>query len=253
MWQQQTLQHSPQAREALEANLRGEQSPFDVSLTGLKIGVHNWSHGLETKSGRYLSPENANKAFIAKMTDYADPNRPSGELDVVVIMVTAANIEQFIAQMENVMILLPEPAFKQAYDYAKAHQKLAETKMVKTPQIASPAFGQENDITPQSGRDLQGIMRGSLVANVASGDPFAVIDELIQQKARRQAENKQKIERILHTSAQVYAFQDRGVLDVIALNLQKNVPSANNVFTATVCFIGKDLSNLRGMLNGNRS
>lgn len=207
MWQQQTLQHSPQAREALEANLRGEQSPFDVS--GLKIGVHNWSHGLETKSGRYLSPENANKAFIAKMTDYADPNRPSGEIDVVVIMVTAANIEQFIAQMENVMLLLPEPDFKQAYDYAKAHQKLAETKMVKTPQIASPAFGQENDITPQSGRALQAIMR-STVANVMSGDPFAAIDALLQQKARRQAENQQKVEKLLHTSAQVYAFQDRG-------------------------------------------
>ncbi|KMK52030.1 hypothetical protein RO21_03145 [[Actinobacillus] muris] len=252
MWQKQTLQHSSQAREALEANLRGEQSPFDVSLTGLKIGVHNWSHGLETKSGRYLSPENANKAFITKMTDYADPNRPRGELDVVVIMVTAANIEQFIAQMENVMILLPEPAFKQAYDYAKSHQKLAETKMVKTPQIANPAFGQESDITPQSGRALQAIMR-STVANVMSGDPFAAIDALLQQKARRQAENQQKVEKLLHTSAQVYAFQDRGVLDVIALNLQKNVPSANNVFTASVCFIGKDLSNLRGMLNGNRS
>ena len=60
------------------------------------------------------------KALAAKLVDYADSNRPKGVQDVVVIMVTSSNIDQFIAELENVRELLPEPTFKQALDYAKS-------------------------------------------------------------------------------------------------------------------------------------
>lgn len=248
MWQKQKLQHSPKAKTALEANLRGEQSPFNLSIKGLRIGVHNWTHGIETKSGHYLSPENANKAFIAKMTDYADPNRPKGELDVVCIMVTSTSIDDFIATLDKVMELLPDPTFKQAHSYAKSHRDLATTKMIKTPQISSPAFGQEADITPNSGRALQAVMRNVTVGNVLSGDPFSVIEQMQKRKAERQAENQQKVAKLLSASANVYAFMHRGLLDVVATTLQHNTPPANHIFTASVCFIGSDLSQLKEML-----
>lgn len=251
MWLQQRLQHSPRVQHAIAANQRGEVSPFSLSVTGVKIGVHNWSHGITEKSNKYLSPENAVKVFVQKLTDYADANRPKGVQDVVCVMVATPDIDSFIATLEQVAILLPEPVFKQAYDYAKSSKALADTKMVKTPPIAHPAFAQSADITPQSARELQSIMRNVVAGamSAASGDPTAIIDQLKQAKARRAAENQQKVQKILNANAVVYAFKGRGELEQIALQINKNVPDASHVFTACVCFIGNNLANIAEMLH----
>lgn len=251
MWKQQRLQHSPQARAALAANMRGEASPFNLSATGVKIGAHNWTHGIEERSNKYLSPENAVKVFVKKLTDYADPNLPKGEQDIVCVMVTAQEIDSFIATIENVAVLLPEPVFKQACDYAKSSKSLNDTKMVKTPQITSPAFAKEADITPQSSRMLQSIMRNSASAaqSGVAGDPLAKIEALKAVKARREAENQQKVEKLLNAQATVYGFSAHGEPAQIALELEKNLPNGTHIFTACVCFIGKDLNTIRGMLN----
>lgn len=248
MWKKQTLQHSPTVRHSLEANLRGEVSPFNLSAFGVKIGVHNWSHGIEEKSNKYLSPENAVKVFMQKLNDGADSNRPQGEQDVVAVMVATSDIDSFISTLEQVAILLPEPVFKQAYDYAKSSKSLADTKMVKTPQITHPAFAKPADITPQSARELQGIMRNVASSAVSGGDPTAIIEQLKQRKAERQAQNQQRIEKLLNASAQVYGFTARGFLPEIAASMNKNVPNASHIFTACICFIGDDLSNIRGMM-----
>lgn len=254
MWQTYQLQHSRKVQESLAANLRGEVSPFDLSVTGIKIGVHNWSHGIEEKSNKYLSPENAVKVFCQKLTDYADPNRPKGVQEVVVIMVATAEIDAFIATLEQVAILLPEPAFKQAYDYAKSSKTLADTKMIKAPPITSPAFAKAADITPQSAREMQSVMRNVVAGamSAATGDPSAVIEMLKEAKARRQAENQQKVSKILNAKAAVFGFKGRGELAEIALQMNKAVPNASHIFTAAVCFIGQNLANLAEMLNEPR-
>ncbi|MGX2949384.1 hypothetical protein ACWIUA_00550 [Ursidibacter sp. B-7004-1] len=251
MWQLRRLQHSPQVRQSLEANQRGEVSPFNLTSQGVKIGVHNWSHGIEEKSNKYLSPENAVKVFVKKLTDYADSNRPRGIQDVICIMVTTPDIEDFIAMLEKVAVLLPEPAFKQAYDYARSSKTLADTKMIKTPQIVSPAFAQSADITPQSARELQSIMRNvvSSATSASAGDPSQIIEQLLQLKAEKQLKNQQKIDKILNTSAVVYAFSARGELAEVATLMDKNIPDASHIFTACVCFIGQNLTNILGMLN----
>lgn len=242
MWQLKRLQHSPQPTD---------RPPPDYRITGVKIGVHNWSHGIETANGFYLTPENACKAFIAKLGDTADPNRPKGRQDVVFIMVASREIGEFQQAIEKVATILPEPAFKQAFDYAKASEKLAESKMIKTPQIASPAFAKPSDITPQSGRVLQNLANQSK-PTPPTGDIFAIINQLKARKAQQAVENQQKTAKILNTKAEVYAFIERGDLSEIAAHLLQNVPASDHIFTACVCFIGNDLTNLRGMLhNGN--
>ncbi|MCT8823052.1 hypothetical protein [Glaesserella parasuis] len=251
MWKKQRLQHSPQVKASLEANLRGDISPFSLSTNGVKIGVHNWSHGIEEKSNKYLSPENAVKVFMQKMTDYADVNLPKGVQDVVCVMVATSDIDTFIDTLNNVAVLLPEPTFKQACDYAKSSKTLADTKMIKTPQIAHPAFAKPADITPQSARELQSIMRNvvSGAMSATAGDVSAVMAQLAQRKAERQAQNQQKIMRLLHTQATLYAFKARGELAQIAGQMNKNVPNASHIFTAAVCFIGANLNAIAGMLN----
>lgn len=254
MWQVYRLQHNNKVKQSLAANLRGEISPFSLSATGLKIGVHNWTHGIEEKSNKYLSPENAVKAFSKKFTDFADPNLPRGRQDVVVVMVTSTTIDGFIATLEKVALLLPEPTFKQAYDYAKSSKTLADTKMIQTPPISSPAFAKPADITPQSARELESIMRNVVAgaASAAGGDPSAVIAMLKEAKARRQAENQQKVEKMLNTQAEVYGFKVSGELSEIASQLNKNLPDAGHIFTACVCFIGATLSTIAEMLNEPR-
>ncbi|OOF58934.1 hypothetical protein [Rodentibacter myodis] len=250
MWQQQKLKLSPQVKTILQNAQKGIISPFSLSVSGTKLGVHNWSHGIKEKSNHYLSPENAVKALAAKLVDYADPNRPKGVQDVVVIMVTNSNIEQFIADLEKVRELLPEPTFKQALDYAKSSKDLQTTKMVKTPTMVNPAFSNGADITPGSARTMQGILRNATAAAVAvqTKDPMAAIEALKKAKAERDKQNKEKVEKMLNTSANIYAFSVSDYLEIVESKIKINVPSSGNVFTACVMFIGTDLTHIKGML-----
>lgn len=251
MWQQQKLKLSPQAKTTLQNAQKGIISPFSLSVSGTKLGVHNWSHGIKEKSNHYLSPENAVKALAAKLVDYADPNRPKGVQDVVAVMVTSSNIETFIAELEKVRELLPEPTFKQALDYAKSSKDLQTTKMVKTPTMASPAFSNGADITPGSARTLQSILRNATATAVAAQtkDPMAAIEALKKAKAERDKANNAKVEKMLQTSANVHAFSVSDLLEVAEAKIKLNVPHAGNVFTACVMFIGTDLTNIKGMLH----
>lgn len=249
MWKNQILQLSPQAKTAQGDNLKGKQSPFNLSISGLKIGVHNWTHGIEEKSNRYLSPSNAIKALQSKLCDYQDQNRPQGVQDVVVMMISAGNDSDFISALEQAAVLIPDPVFKQSLDYAKAFKDLQTSKMIKTLPMAHPAFGKKADITPQSARILNGIMRGVQALNEATENPFKVIERLKAKKAEKQQEQQKQVEKLLKSAVNIYAFCGRGLLDEVALSLSQNVPSASNVFTALLCFVGDDLSQLRGMLN----
>ena len=253
MWKKQLLKLSPQAKNTLEQAQKGIISPFSLSVKGTKLGVHNWTHGIEEKSNRYLSPENAVKALAVKLTDYNDPNRPLGVQDIVVIMVTASDIDSFMQALDNVRALLPEPTFKQAFDYAKASKDLQVSKMVKTPTISSPAFAGGADITPGSNRIMQSILRNATSAAVAAqtGDPSAAIAALVQAKQARERQNQQQVTKLLNASAQVYAFTAVDLLDRVETNIKQDVPSAANVFTACVMFIGDDLTPIREMLNDN--
>lgn len=221
----------------------GNLSQFNI--TGVKIGVHNWTHGINTPNGRFLSPENALKAISAKLADNADPNAPKGNLELVLIMLASHQNSDFLQNIEQAALILPDPVFKQAADYARNSAKLAETKMVKMPQIASPAFPKMGDITPESGRMLQAMNR----ASPAGGDPFAAIAMLKARKAAKQAENAQKAARLKAAKASVYAFVAKGELSTLADQLLQNIPKADSIFTACLCYIGQDLTNLKGLLH----
>lgn len=251
MWKKQLLKLSPQAKTALDNNLKGIASPFLLSVSGTKIGVHNWSHGIEEKSNRYLSPENAINVFVKKLTDYADPNRPRDVQDIIGIMVTTSDIDVFITELEKVRLLLNEPTFRQALDYAKSSKTLQESKMIKTQTIVGPAFCNQADITPSANRTMQGVLRNaaSTASAVATADPLKAIEALKKMKAERELKNQQQVTTLLNTTAQVYAFAVRGFLEEAEAGITQNLPGAGNVFTAAILFVGPDLSTIKGMLS----
>lgn len=249
MWRLATLQLNQDTKEKLKQIQSGKAKQVNLSAAGTKLGVHNWTHGSKTKDGRYLSPQNAIKAIADKFVDKSDTNRPAGSVDVVGIMITTQNIDDFIAQLEQAAVLLPDPVFKQSYDYAKSQKDLATTKMIKTPTVGYPAFSPGADITPQSAQTLNGIMRNAnAVAMAVRGDPSTLIKNLLQKKQQREAENKQKLDKLLSTKAQVYAFCETGELAQIALRLNSGAPSSEYIFTALIVYVGADLSNIRGMI-----
>lgn len=253
MWKKQKLKLSPQARTTLEQAQRGIISPFSLSAQGVKIGVHNWTHGIKEKSNRYLSPENAVKALSAKLVDYADPNRPRGRQDVIAVMITSNDIQDFISRLEKVSVLMPEPTFKQALDYAKSSKDLQETKMIKTPTIQSPAFAKPADITPAANREMQSILRNAMSAAKAAsaGDPQSKLTALLNAKREKEQQNARRVAEMLETSVLVDAFIASDFLESADAQIKLNIPPASNVFTACVMFIGADLSTIKGMLNGN--
>lgn len=249
MWKKSRLQLSRQAKTALEQNLKGVATPFPLTVTGQKMGLHNWTHGIKEPSGRYLSPENAVKVIADKLTDYSDPNRPGGTVQSVGIMITAQRIEDFIAEIEKVAVLLPDTVFKQALDYAKSQQHLVTTKMIKTQTIGNPSLSPSADITPGSARMLQGIMRNALAtASAVPRDPMQALNALKARKAEKEAENNKKVTEMLKATANIYSISTTAQLEQTALEILNGVPDATHIFTVVAFFIGADLSNLRSMI-----
>lgn len=248
MWQKQKLQLPPQTKEALKNAQKGINSPFSLSVQGVKLGVHNWTHGIREESGRYLSPENAVNVIKNKFMDYSDPNRPIGQVQCFAVMVSTSKIEDFITALEKVSVLLPYPEFRQALDYAKSQKKLNETKMVKMPTISNPAFLPSADITPQSARTLQGIMRNAQATSTQSPDPMAMLAQLKAKKAEKEQKNQEKVTALLKTTIEAYCYNKTASLDQTALEITQNLPNASNVFTALIVFVGSDLSNLTRMI-----
>ena len=75
-----------------------------------------------------------------------------------------------------------------------------------------------------------------------------MIEALKAAKKERDKANNEKVEKMLNTSANVYAFSVSDYLEVAETKIKLNVPTAGNVFTTCVMFIGTDLTNIRGML-----
>lgn len=248
-WQLKKITLPAAARKALEDNQKGIATPFTFSIRGQAIGIHNWTHGRRENSNKYLSPANAVSALAEKLTDAADVNRPKDDRDCVVLMVTSYNIGGFVEQLKQVSAILPDKTIKQALDYAEASKDLAQTKMIKTPRLASPCFSAPTDITPGPGRELNAVMRNAQSANQQPGDPFEALAALKQRKADKAKKNTQKLTALLNAQAQIYALTARATLDEVALNLSANLPGDGNAFTVLLCYIGEDLSLLRGMLN----
>lgn len=247
-WALKNLALPQGAKKALEDSQKGVATPFSLSIQGQSIGVHNWTHGKQEKSNKYLSPINAIAAIAAKLSDYRDENRPKTEQDCILIMITADNIGAFIAELEKVAVIMPDPVIKQALDYAKSSKDLETVKMIKTPQISHPCFGKLADITPQSARSLNSLMTNAQAANEQTGDPFAVLEQLKEHKAKKEQKNAEKLTALLNANAKVYAYSDRGLLDAIALNIIANVPQASNGFTVCLCFVGDNLSQFKELL-----
>lgn len=249
MWEKKTLRLSPSVQTALEGALRG--APVQVNLTtkGAKIAVHNWTHGITTASGRYLSPENAIKAVVAKCSDYRDSNRPRGVVETVGILLTARTIDDFIQTLTQAQALWAEPTIRQALDYAKAHRTLQADKMTKTPTITSPAFSPSTDITPSSARTLQSVMRNAnATASATSADPLAAIAALKAKKAEREQQNQAKVRSMLAARAPIYAHVGKQTLEQTALSLLTNTPDASHVYTVLLFFVGNDLTALKEMI-----
>ena len=241
MWQRCNLQLPT-------TNTRGGNASF--LLSGTKIAVHNWTHGKQEASGKYLSPENAAKVIAAKFGDYADPFRPKETVQVVGVLVTATTAEIFIEQLAQLAHILDYSEVKQALSYAKAYENLQTTKMVKMPVVSSPAFGAVGDLTPTIGRMMEqtlGRMMDSLHTDVL--DPFALITQLQAVKKAREQANADFLQKVSEMRPlEIWAFQAQGQLDVIAQNLQQNIPTAENIYSFLMFFVGENLSGLQQLL-----
>ncbi|MDP8173692.1 hypothetical protein QJU93_10025 [Pasteurella skyensis] len=252
-WQHSTIALPNNIKEALKQNQRGQVTHFNATATGVKFGVHNWTHGKKEQSNSYLSPENAVNAIAKKLTDFNDDNRPTGQQEFVVLMITRSSINAFIQDLESITQIMQEPVFKQSLAYAKASKNLNKTKMVKTSALSSPCFSQQADITPSFARTIQTVMRNATaLANSATQQNLDnAINGLKALKKQQDKSNNEKVKALLSARCQLFSFVAKGELSQIATQLKQNLPSQGNPFTACLVFIGQDLTNIKGLINAN--
>lgn len=217
------------------------------SFKGSKFAVHNWTHGKTEASGKFLSPENAMRAVQSKFSDYDDPNRPQEAVDAVLLLVTDTNVGNFIQRLEALALLLNYSEVKQALAYAKGSQTLEASKMTRPQTIRYPNFSQGADLTPPIGR-MMNALQSSTPSATNPPDPFALIAQLKAQKqAKAEAQAKQQ-KALANVKATVWAFADRGFLDMLAERLFDNLPTAENVYSFALVFVGENLQPLKAML-----
>ena len=92
-----------------------------------------------------------------------------------------------------------------------------------------------------------GRMMDSLHTDVL--DPFALIAQLQTVKKAREQANADFLQKVSEMRPlEVWAFQAQGQLDVIAQNLQQNIPTAENIYSFLMFFVGENLSGLQQLL-----
>lgn len=218
-----------------------------LQVSGSKIAVHNWTHGKQEASGRFLSPENAINAVRSKFTDYSDRNRPNGEADLVIIMITSTGYNDFISRLEGLASLLDYSEVKQALGYAKAYQGLEITKMVRPPVVQFPAFSEQTDLTPSIGRKLQAV-KNALNLTPLTDDLFGAIEQLKALKAEKLKAQAEQLKQLGKIETEAWIFSERGYLDVIAENLSADLPTAENIYTFLIAFTGENLAILKELV-----
>ncbi|EDW0520886.1 hypothetical protein FVI95_18270 [Salmonella enterica subsp. enterica serovar Hvittingfoss] len=206
--------------------------------------VHPWDVGVGhiTMDGAYLSPVNAITCLNNKLSGLV------GSSDVVIIMITDSNSNDFIRQLSALADALPLPTLTQTLRRARTQLTQAITRM----QI--PA-------TPQSGlpipqpliiSTLQNAVSNSAALNAMKAEGLSSLNDLKGVLSGFQAQRQQLQQQITdelagmdNKVAEIFAFVHTGDTILARLEMMKNIPHPTASLTYAHLFTG-DLS---GMLN----
>lgn len=211
------------------------------------LAVNPWSSdaGSKTVSGSYLSPTNAIEELAARLA------QAGGDKDIVILMLSAPSPEGFIGQMQQMAQAFPLPAIGQACRMAQTQLTLRVSKM-QLPARMLGGLPAPAALSVSTARRVAGAHAIAQAAANAGGDIDALSAAITQFKAARTA----ALSRIQQASAAlqqntcpVWSFCYSGDIQTARVEMQKDIPHPDHVFTLAMMFVGDNLAPLRGLLS----
>lgn len=211
------------------------------------LAVNPWSSdaGSKTASGSYLSPTNAIEDLAARLSQVG------GDKDIVIVMLSAPSPDSFIGQMQQLAQAFPLPVIGQACRRAQTQLSLQVSKM-QLPAQALGGLPAAEVLSVSTARQVASAHAIAQAAANASGDIDALSAAITQFKVARTA----ALSRIQQVSAAlqqntcpVWSFCYSGDIQTARIEMQKDIPHPDHVFTLAMMFVGDNLAPLRGLLS----
>lgn len=209
--------------------------------------AHPWAVGVGQKqeTGFYLSPENAIKHLVNKL------QQANSTHDVLVMMLTAGTLDEFIQTLERAAKSFPLPELEQVSRKAKSYLSLANSKM----QIPSALGGlpKAAPLSLSTARAASGAEQlKKALQQTGQGQSMASINKLMQQftqtrfSALQQAQKQ--LEQLQSGYFPVWVHSTEKNTQLAQVQLLDNIPDSDHVFTLAMMFVGEDLTALRAMV-----
>ena len=211
------------------------------------LTAHPWALGVGQKqeTGFYLSPENAIKHLVNKL------QQANSTHDVLVMMLTAGTLDEFILTLELAAKSFPLSELEQVSRKAKSYLSLANSKM----QIPSIPGGLPN-AAPLSLSTLRAASRAEQLKNTLEqteqNQSMASVNQLMQQFAQTRLsalqQAQKQLEQLQSGRFSVWVHSTEHDSQLAHMQLLDNIPDSDHVFTLAMMFVGDDLSALRAMV-----
>ncbi|MFD2015476.1 hypothetical protein ACFSJQ_06030 [Vibrio olivae] len=120
--------------------LRAELEALLSTGTVLTVSPYQFNVGTKLESGSYLNPQTAVKVLSAKLRDFADKYRPTGNVHCIAVMVTASQLNPFASKLTQLTQVLPLPDWCQVARQAQALTTNEVDKFHQPAGIRQPRF-----------------------------------------------------------------------------------------------------------------
>lgn len=211
------------------------------------VAAHPWAFGVgqTEKSGSFLSPVNAVNALASRLAG-AD-----SEQDVVVFLITATSLGQFITLLTAAAEVFPIPALNQVQRRAKAALSLDTSKMqIPARPGGLPASAPLSVATTRMASGAQALQKA--ISDTTAGSSSEAIGTALaafkQQRAALLADAKNSLEQLQGASVPIWAFSVEGNTQTAIAEMKKDIPDSQAIFSLALLFVGADLAPLRAMV-----
>lgn len=221
-------------------------SPLHCAL----LSVHPWTPGagMVTRSGHYLSPQNAVGWLTGRLSG------ATGTRDVVALLLTATNTASFQSSIAGLAGVLPLPEVESLARKVRAMSELAVTRM-QLPARSPAGLPEAVMMSTRTTRQLQRAAQAATAAGTGGASLSGLSGMQKTFSTRRAAllgKLSQASQALTQARCQVWSFCARDDVQMARLAMQERLPHPDHVLSLGLLFVGADLSGLRGMLSWDK-
>ncbi|OWF73333.1 hypothetical protein B4902_08650 [Yersinia frederiksenii] len=211
------------------------------------VAAHPWAFGVgqTEESGSFLSPVNAINNLASRLVGV------NGDQDVVILLITAKTLAEFITLLTAAAEVFPIPALTQVQRRAKAALSLDVSKMqIPARPGGLPAAAPLSVATTRQASGAQALQKA--ISDTAAGSSSEAIGVALaafkQQRAALLNEANNSLEQLQGASVPVWSISVEGNTQTAITEMKKDIPDSQAVFSLAVMFVGADLAPLRAMV-----